>query len=107
MPDHIHALVEAIAEDSDFRRFAAMFKQRSAFAWRRAGGTLLWQQGYYEHIVRAEHTYLPIAAYILNNPIRAGLCRTLSEYPFLGSDRYTIEELADAVAIDPTGKRSK
>ena len=35
MPDHMHALVEGLATSSDFRRFVAMFKQRSAFRHRR------------------------------------------------------------------------
>ena len=107
MPDHMHALVEGLAEDSDFRRFVSMFKQRSTFASRRLGGAPLWQEGYYDHVVRAEQSYLSIAAYILNNPVRACLCRTVTEYPFLGSDRYTIEELVDAISIDPMGRRSR
>src|SRR5438067_13478614 len=73
MPDHLHALVEGLGEDSDFKRFVSMFKQRSAFEYRREGGGALWQSGYYEHVMRSDQSYPSVVAYILNNPIRAGL----------------------------------
>jgi REP element-mobilizing transposase RayT len=101
MPDHLHALVEGTAEDSDFRRFVSMFKQRSGYSWRRENQSLLWQEGYYEHVLRSDEAYLPIVAYILRNPVRAGLTESPSTYLYLGSDRYSFEQLADAVAVDP------
>jgi hypothetical protein len=39
-------------------------------------------------------------AYVLGNPVRAGLCASPEEYPLLGSDRYSIRELADAALAD-------
>lgn len=33
-------------------------------------GELLWQRGYYEHIIRNEQDYLQIWEYIENNPVR-------------------------------------
>src|SRR6266478_5236097 len=50
-----------------------------------------WQEGYYDHVLRDEEPTIGVAAYILHNPIRAGLSRTLEGYPLLGSDRYTLE----------------
>ena len=101
LEDALHALVEATADDSDLRRFVSMFKQRSAFLWRRTGGGVLWQEGYYEHVLRNDQAYPPIVAYILQNPLRAKLCATLSEYPYLGSDRYSLEQLVDVVSVNP------
>jgi len=40
-----------------------------------------------------------VSAYIVSNPIRAGICDTFGEYPFLGSSRYTIEQLREAVQM--------
>jgi putative transposase len=97
MPDHLHALLGGLRADSDFRRFAAMFKQRSGFdhLGRRAGR--LWQEGYFERTLREDEDVERTAAYILANPLRAGLCDVFGEYPHLGSSRYTIEQLREAV----------
>jgi REP element-mobilizing transposase RayT len=101
MPDHFHALVEGLADDSDLRRFVAMFKQRTSFEHRRSTGARLWQEGYYEHVLRTQEPRLAIAAYIVNNPIRSGLCGTLEQYPFIGSSRYTLAELSEAIQFKP------
>jgi putative transposase len=99
MPDHVHTLVSGLRQDSDFRRCAAMFKQRTAFDHlsRRAGR--LWQEGYFERVLREEEDVEGVAAYILANPLRAGLCDVFGEYPHLGSSRYTVEHLRAAVQI--------
>lgn len=101
MPDHLHALIEGLTSTSDFRRFVAMFKQRSAFEYRHTRQRRLWQDGYYEHTLRDDDSRLRVAAYIVNNPIRAGLCAAVDEYPFAGSDRYTITELCEAIQTRP------
>src|SRR5712671_1576895 len=77
MPDHLHALTAGIRPDADFRRHMSMFKQRSAFdhVAKRAGR--LWQEGYLEHIIRTDENLEGIAAYVVANPIRAGLCDSL------------------------------
>jgi REP element-mobilizing transposase RayT len=97
MPDHVHALVAGLRVDSDFQRFAGMFKQRSGFDHlsRRAGR--LWQEGYFERTLRKDEDVERIAAYIVANPLRAGLCDAFGQYPHLGSSRYTIEQLREAV----------
>jgi len=104
MPDHLHALVEGARVDSDFVRWTAMFKQQSAFAHLIKRRRRLWQPGYFEHVIRREEDYLGIAAYIVANPIRAGLCHELVDYPYLGSDRYTLDELREAIQVLPSWK---
>ncbi len=39
-------------------------------------------------------------------PVRAGLAKSVSEYPFLGSSIYTVEQILDAVQLD-AGWQSK
>jgi putative transposase len=102
MPDHVHALAEGTRHDSNFLKFVAMFKQRTAFAHGRGGRGRLWQEGFFEHIVRREEDFESIGAYIVANPIRAGLCESAIEYRHLGSSRYTLEQLADPVQIAPS-----
>jgi putative transposase len=104
MPDHMHALVEGMSEDADFCRCVDMFKQQSAFEYKKVRRTRLWQEGYYDHVLRDDEPTIGVAAYILHNPVRAGLCSTIAEYPFLGSQRYTIQELIDAIQIRPNSR---
>jgi putative transposase len=54
MPDHMHALLEGLTDESDFRRCAKMAKQRSGAAYALKSETPLWQKGYYEHVLREE-----------------------------------------------------
>jgi len=101
MPDHMHGLFESTREDAEFLKFAAMFKQRSTFEFKKVEGRPLWQEGFYDRILRDEESTLSVAAYIIQNPVRAGLCDDPRAYPFLGSSRYSITELMEAIAWRP------
>jgi hypothetical protein len=57
----------------------------------------LWQEGYYEHVLRDDQETKQIARYIINNPVRAGLVRSPLEYPLVGSDIWKLEELIDSL----------
>jgi REP element-mobilizing transposase RayT len=96
MPDHLHALLKAEAENADFRQCIRHFKQVSAFQYKRNHGDSLWQPGYYERILRDDEETLAVTRYIWENPIRAGLTRQLGEYPHCGSDSYQLSDLVDA-----------
>lgn len=97
MPDHLHLLVEGLNDESDLRRLIKLAKQRSGAVYSADHGTGLWQEGYYERVVRKPDDVMSIARYILENPVRAGLARRAQDYPFLGSDRWTIEQLIDSL----------
>lgn len=93
MPDHVHLLLEATREDCNFRTFVALFKQRTAYEYRQRTGGTLWQESFYDHVLRREETTPTIVAYVIENPVRAGLCRSADDYPHIGSTRYSREEL--------------
>ena len=97
MPDHAHLLVEGLGQGSDFRRFAKMAKQRSGALYARSRHARLWQEGYYERVLREEDDARALARYIVNNPVRAGLVKAPEEYPFVGSDTWTLMELLESV----------
>jgi len=97
MPDHFHGLFESTASDCDFTKFTCMFKQRSAFARKRVTGRNLWQEGYHDRVLRSEEATLDVVAYILENPVRAGLGTDFRQYPFVGSSVYSIEALFEWV----------
>ena len=97
MPDHLHALVTATRDDSDFKKFVAMFKQRAGFNHHRETGCQLWQENYYEHVLRSEEAVPAVVGYLLGNPLRAGLVQKCADYPFMGSAKYTVEMLGDLI----------
>ncbi|MFH1540595.1 MAG: transposase [Elusimicrobiota bacterium] len=93
MPDHLHLLIEGCNENSDFKKFISMFKQKSGFYYKRLFQKKLWQINYYEHIFRKEETTKQIVRYILENPIRKGLVKDFYEYPFSGSFMLDVKNL--------------
>jgi hypothetical protein len=74
------------------------FKQRSGYASRRGPGQCLWQTGYDDHVLRDEQSMQATAGYILQHPVRAGLVERMEQYPHLGSDRWEVRDLLQAVA---------
>ena len=82
MPDHVHLLVEGLSASSDLKRFAKMAKQRSGGMHRRRCGQRLWQEGYFERVLRDGDDPAVIGRYIIDNPIEAGF----QNYPNVGND---------------------
>jgi REP-associated tyrosine transposase len=93
MPDHIHLLVEGTALESDLRRFVKVSKQQSGFNFARIVGRSLWQDGYFEHVLRRDEDARAIARYIIENPVRAGIVERPTDYRYLGSSVWEIETL--------------
>src|ERR1051325_7347204 len=54
MPDHVHLLVEGTSDTSDLRRFVKRVKQGTGQLYVRRNGGSLWQEGYYERVLRTE-----------------------------------------------------
>ena len=84
MPDHLHLLVEGESDTADLSRFIKGWKQATGYRYGREHGRRLWQVGYFDRVVRADEDTFRHALYILGNPIRAGLAKTIGEYPYAG-----------------------
>ena len=97
MPDHVHLLVEGQRDDADLKKFIAHAKQSSGFEFGKRKEGRLWQRYGYEHVLRDEEDTRAIAAYILENPVRAGLAANVDDYPHISSSIYTRRELIDFV----------
>jgi putative transposase len=93
MPDHVHLLIEGLRDDADAKKFITKSKQCSAHAYAQAFSARLWQPFGYEHVLRDDEKAMTTARYILENPVRAGLAKTVSEYPFVGSQVYELKDL--------------
>ena len=108
MPDHVHLLLEGLTDDADLRMAVHNWKLRTGFAWKKRRGRDLWQEGFYDYVLRDEDVVAGIVRYILNNPLRAGLVDDVTKYPYLGSSRYSVVELGDAVSDwEPPYKRHR
>ena len=97
MPDHVHLLVAGQHPASHALRFITRAKQLSGFHYQKAFHQRLWQRYGYERVMRADEDTFTVARYILENPVRAGLVRHIQEYPFAGSDVFTLEELLESL----------
>ena len=101
MPDHVHVLTSAERPNADFVKWLHSWRQLSGYWERRRTGLYLWQEGYWDYTLRDDESVLGIAAYIVGNPVRAGLVPTPQQYRHLGSSRYTLAELMTAVQQKP------
>ena len=97
MPDHLQLLVEGLTDAADCRRFIKSAKQLSGYYVSREFGEKLWQRYGFERVLRDDEATLVVARYILCNPVRAGLVADVRDYPFIGSERYSIEEMLEGV----------
>ncbi len=81
MPDHLHWLVEL--KDATLATLMRKFKSRSSLALHRAGVAHdpIWQPGYQDRALRREESIRHVARYIVANPLRAGLAKSVREYP--------------------------
>ncbi|MDO8599313.1 MAG: transposase [bacterium] len=94
MPDHLHLLVLAHEDGADLLAFVKSFKQRTGFMFRKHRGVVLWQKGYFDHILRRDEDLRIVARYIFENPVRAGLVSDFRVYPFSGSFTHDLNTLA-------------
>ena len=82
MPDHLHLLVGGISEESSFKKFIQVFKQKTAYHFKKSKNEILWQRNYFDHAVRKEEDISNICDYILSNPVRRGLVQNCKNYPY-------------------------
>lgn len=84
MPDHMHALIE-LGQERTLSALMQRVKAVSALAVQRSGGISgqFWMPGFHDRALRAEESVREAAAYILHNPVRAGLVAAPREYPYL------------------------
>ncbi|MGR6874140.1 REP-associated tyrosine transposase [Pseudomonas sp. HK3] len=79
MPDHIHWLVTL--EKGDISQ--AVQRVKSLFT--KYSGLNVWNVGFYDHAIRTDEALIDVARYIVANPLRAGLCESIKEYPYWDS----------------------
>jgi putative transposase len=101
MPDHLHLLTTGTSHSTNALHLTTAFRQRSGFWFKSQYDQRLWQDGYFDRILRDEDATADVVSFIVANPVRAGLCARCADYPFSGSGSYRLEDLAEAVQWRP------
>jgi putative transposase len=83
MPDHFHLIVTP-AEDVSLEKALQYIKGGFSFrATKELGfGSLVWEESFTNHRIRDAEDYQSHREYIHQNPVKAGLAKTPSEYPY-------------------------
>jgi len=95
MPDHVHKVIKGRLATSDARKYIKLAKQYSGYYYKQAFGTRLWQRYGYDRICRSEPEPSKWVAYVIENPVRAGLAKRIEDYPFTGSSCCSLKELIE------------
>ena len=89
MPDHIHVVVTTEASSGDFGGFMRAFKSASSRWINRALGLtgrpdgFRWQRSYWDTFADDDGTWEDQLDYVLQNPVRDGLCERSNEWPYV------------------------
>ncbi len=84
MPDHLHLLISPANSGISISRFIGGFKSKTTRLGWEKGIKKLWQERFYDHILRRNEDIEEIAQYILNNPVRKGMVESYEDYEFCG-----------------------
>ncbi len=88
MPDHVHLFVRG---DYNFRLGPSIGALKQALAkagmLSRAKGQV-WQEGFFEHVLRSNESYSQKWNYVRENPVRAGLVKSVVDWPYQGEIVY-------------------
>jgi len=85
MPDHLHFLAEGLDPASDLLHLVKSFKIKTGRRCAAQVPRILWQRGFYEHILRPGENPESVAWYIWLNPVRKQMVSRAQDYPFSGS----------------------
>jgi REP element-mobilizing transposase RayT len=86
MPDHVHFFCSAELDAKMLPTFMQAWKQwtskRIAREVRLLGN--VWQEEFFDHVLRSSESYSQKWDYVKENPVRAGLVRSSDEWPWQG-----------------------
>ena len=95
MPDHLHVIVSGRTDESDCKAFIKAAKQYSSYYWKQRHGYRLWERYGHDRVIRTDWELAMTIGYLVANPVRERLVAHPRDYPFLGSSKYTVDELLE------------
>ncbi len=83
MPDHVHLLIQ-IGDQESISQLISRIKTNTARIVNLALGRTgrLWEKGFHDKAIRSEEHIVDVARYIVMNPLRAGLVKSVGMYPY-------------------------
>ena len=110
LPDHLHTIWTLPTGDTDFSTRWAWIKKEFTKAWLASGGREqircasrqrerrrgVWQRRFWEHTIRDEQDLQAHFDYIHYNPVKHGVVKTPSEWPWSSFHRWVREGLYPA-----------
>ena len=95
MPNHVHLLITPHVELARITHSLKRFTARAANRVLCLTGQSFWQDESYDHVVRNANEFDRIAAYMENNPVRAGLVADPGEFAWSSAKRPIPNKIAD------------
>ena len=77
MPNHVHLVVSFGRIDRRTQAIVSKWKE-----WTAKSLGIHWQRDFFEHRLRKDQSFREKADYVLANPVRAGLVRDWSDWPY-------------------------
>ena len=88
MPDHVHFFCAEQTEGARYRLslFIGHWKEWTAkgLCKTQAIRPPVWQERFFDHVLRTDESYAEKWAYVRENPVRAGLVKTWDDWPWQG-----------------------
>jgi putative transposase len=86
MPDHVHFFCTPLDVDRSLSLFVGKWKEWTAkYAARRLHLAVpLWQEEFFDHVLRSQESYEQKWNYVRDNPVRAGLVANAEDWPYQG-----------------------
>ncbi len=85
LPDHLHCIWTLPKDDHDFStrwRLVKTWFTKHSVAHRDAGGGKIWQNRYWEHLIRNEKDFQHHVDYIHYNPVKHGCVNRVSDWQY-------------------------
>ena len=88
MPDHVHLFVRG-ADDFRLGHWIGLLKQVLGKAAKLPRAkTYIWQEGFFDHVLRSNESYAQKWNYVRENPVRTGLVKSAADWPYQGEIVY-------------------
>jgi putative transposase len=85
MPDHAHLFVILPEPGPSLASWVGQLKRRLGITLAELGNPPpIWQEGFFDHLMRGADSYSEKWAYVRENPVRAGLCAKPEEWSYAG-----------------------
>ena len=85
MPDHAHLFVVLPEPGPTLASWVGQLKRKLGTRLAEQGHPApIWQEGFFDHLMRGADSYSEKWSYVRENPVRASLCAAAEEWPYAG-----------------------